>query len=556
MRTLKPWQAFALIAAAAVLIWAPTLVAAQAGDSASYDLNWSRQFTAALAAGHPYPRWTATSFGGLGAPVFYFYPPLPFWVTAGLSIASGGLLGAAAALKAGELAFLLVSGWGLFAWQRGRAGDAGALAGALVFMLAPYHLDDHYLRGAFAEFAAIALLPLLAIGLERAASGARLGPLWLAGAWAAVILCHLPIALLAGVLVIAPHGVWMIWREPGRRAAAAARIAFALATGAGLAAIYVVPALTLQGAISAEYWWGGRFQVGDRLLVNLGGWPSAFEPFFGFLSAGEAAVALVLVWRGWGRRDAEARLWGGIVVTTFLVIAGLVPGFWSLPMMAKVQFPWRAMGVQELAFAALIARSRRADWLPVAGAALAALLGVNALSVGRFMTQPAAVSRPGYGVTSFPTDADAPEYLPEGLLRMTADGPALATPYAALTGRPLATGPVAAAHDDPVSGEVWIQLSPGQGGRVTLRRFAFPAWRVTCDGKPVQTSADGPGRLLTFTPPAGAQSCEATIAPTPQEQTGAALALAAALLLGGYGAWSMAGSLRPARRTLAAAAAA
>ena len=551
---MKFWQAYALVGAAAVLIWAPTLLAAQAGDSASYDLNWSQQFTAELMAGQPYPRWTAASFAGLGAPTFYFYPPLPFWVTAALSAASGGLLTGAAALKAGELFFLALSGWSLFAWQRAHVGVAGALGGAFIFMLAPYHLDDHYLRGAFAEFAAIALLPLAAMGLERAAAGRRFGALWLAGAWAAVILCHLPIAMLAGALLVLPYGAWLVWRAKGRRAKAAGWTLFALATGSGLAAIYVVPALTLQGAISAEYWWGGRFRVGDRLLVNLGGWPSALEPFFGFLSLGEAAVALVLAWRAWRRGDGEALLWAAIVVGVFLVIAGLLPGFWSLPMMAKVQFPWRAMGVQELALAALVARSRKADWTPVAGAGLAALMAINVLSVGRFMVAPAAASRPGYGVASFPTDADAPEYLPAGGLRMTPDGPALAAPYAALTGHALASGAVAAARADPISGRVWVRPAGG-GGLVTLRRFYFPAWRATCDGQPAPTSAEAGSRLLAFAAPAGAQVCEAQIAPTPQERAGAWLTIVAALLLGGYGAWTLAGVRRPERQSLAPAAA-
>jgi hypothetical protein len=361
---MKLWQALALIGAVAAVIWLPTLFAVQAGDSVSYDVNWSGQFTAELRSGELYPRWTATSFDGLGAPTFYFYPPLPFWVTGAIALASGGLISAAGALKAGELVFMALSGWTMFAWLRPRAGARGALFGALIFLLAPYHLDDHYLRGAFAEFAAIALLPLLAMGLERAADGKRLGALWLALAFAAVILCHLPIALLAGALLVAPYGAWLVWRAKGRRAAAAMWLGFGLAMGAGLAAIYVVPALTLQDWISAEYWWGGRFQIGDRLLINLGGWPSQLEPFFGFLSLGEAVVALILVWRAHSRRDAEARFWACVAVGVFLVVAGLAPGFWSLPMMAKAQFPWRAIGVQEVAFAALTARTRKSDWAP------------------------------------------------------------------------------------------------------------------------------------------------------------------------------------------------
>ena len=88
MKTAAP---LAVIAAAAVLVWAPTLVIAAPGDLFSYDLNWAAQFGALVRAGDPYPRWLPGSFGGLGSPTFYFYPPLSFWVAA--------LVGGAAAAR-------------------------------------------------------------------------------------------------------------------------------------------------------------------------------------------------------------------------------------------------------------------------------------------------------------------------------------------------------------------------------------------------------------------------------------------------------------------------
>jgi hypothetical protein len=177
----------------------------------------------------------------------------------------------------------------------------------------------------------------------------------------------------------------------------------------------------------------------------------------------------------------------------------------------------------------------------LAGLALAALLFCNALSVGRFMAAATpAAPRPGYGVTSFPTNADAPEYLPKGMLRMSTDGPATAIPYATLTHQPLAAGRVSTAWAEPKSGRLWVQLVDGPAARVVLRRFYFPAWRVDCDGRRVAAGADGPQRLLAFVAPAGARVCEAGIAPTPQEEAGAGLAVVAALLLGACAVWRLA----------------
>ena len=49
-------------------------------DSWWIDIVWADQFTEALRQGTLYPRWLPHSFEGLGAPVFYFYPPAAFYL--------------------------------------------------------------------------------------------------------------------------------------------------------------------------------------------------------------------------------------------------------------------------------------------------------------------------------------------------------------------------------------------------------------------------------------------------------------------------------------------
>jgi hypothetical protein len=533
-----PW-ALACIALAALAIWAPTLAIAQPGDSFSYDVNWSAQFTQQFLAGGGYPRWLAGSFDGLGAPVFYFYPPMPFWSAAIIGGAGHGWLSPGDALKAAELFFLALSGFTMFAWLKLRAGDMAALLGALLFMIAPYHLDDHYVRGAFAEFAAIAFLPLIAFGLAKTGAGARLGPLWLALGWACEILCHLPMALLAGVLLIAPYGGFLLYQARGRRLGVALRMAMALAAGIGLASIYILPSSTLQDWISSEYWWSGKFEVWDRLFANPASWSKPLEPFLGFLSLAEAALAGWIGWRAFGAGERAQLIWAGATIVLFLIMAGLVPGFWSLPLMAKVQFPWRAMALQDFCFVTLIASVSKPVRTPLTYIVLGSLIAGNLFAVGRDVLAgpPAAVARAGYGVHSFPTDADAPEYLPKGMLRMTSDGPAPAIGFDQLGRLPLASDPSAAASADPVTGAVTLRLPAGQHGPITLRRFYFPSWSVACDGQPV-AAAPGFAKLVTFTPPPGARACQARIAPTAGERLGGYLAIVSALVLAVYALWA------------------
>src|SRR5258705_7319326 len=42
-------------------------------------LNWLSQYPK-LVHNFTYPKWMLHSFGGYGAPSFYFYPPLSYWM--------------------------------------------------------------------------------------------------------------------------------------------------------------------------------------------------------------------------------------------------------------------------------------------------------------------------------------------------------------------------------------------------------------------------------------------------------------------------------------------
>jgi hypothetical protein len=81
------WQERGLIAYPLLLLLAILLVIpATIGspllhESFEIDWVWANQFTAELARGNLYPRWLPLSNDGLGASVFYYYPPLSFYLS-------------------------------------------------------------------------------------------------------------------------------------------------------------------------------------------------------------------------------------------------------------------------------------------------------------------------------------------------------------------------------------------------------------------------------------------------------------------------------------------
>jgi len=74
------WLPYLAIAALAMLLTLPAILGpVKLHDSFWIDWVWTDQFAQQLRAGVVYPRWLPASHDGLGAPVFYYYPPLAFY---------------------------------------------------------------------------------------------------------------------------------------------------------------------------------------------------------------------------------------------------------------------------------------------------------------------------------------------------------------------------------------------------------------------------------------------------------------------------------------------
>jgi hypothetical protein len=383
----------ALFAALAVLFVLPAVFApAMTHDSFWIDVSWSQQFTALLREGNLYPRWLPWSYGGLGSPAFYYYAPLSFYL-AGLF----GLIGLPTygALLAAFGAAWFASGVTMHAWLKGRT--PAPLVGALLYMVLPYHVMDFYGRGALAEFCAFAIVPLVAIGVRHAIERERGTPL--ACAYAALIMTHLPTALIVSLLLIAPYALWLARANPKQLFP----VARGVAGGIAGAAIYLVPALTLQSYSSVGALWDVKFlKPANWSLLHPDLWVSRS---YVLLFAGLAAVTALAATFLSGRRWSFWTYWSAAVC---LIVAGLVPGFWSLPVIKAVQFPWRALLLAEFGLATIAA-----SWRGPPVVATLAVLPLLMLSL--LMASPA---NPMHGEPMQPLPIpglqDVIEYLPPG----------------------------------------------------------------------------------------------------------------------------------------------
>jgi len=243
----KPWVAgLAILGMAALLTLPAAVTAPRLNDSFWIDWVWLDQFAEQLRHGVLYPRWLPLSHGGLGSPVFYYYPPLAFYL--GSAFALSGL-STYSSIIATFFAGYVLAGVAMFLWLKDEARSP--VFGALLFMIAPYHTFNFYTRGALAEFVATALLPLVMLGLRRMSQKRAGGFALIATSYGALIATHLPLALLASLFLFGPYALIRANAKP----AALLPVAAAFATGLALAAISLMPALLLDGYRDSASMW-------------------------------------------------------------------------------------------------------------------------------------------------------------------------------------------------------------------------------------------------------------------------------------------------------------
>lgn len=523
--------------------------------SSPYSLLWAAQFAEQFRAGILYPRWLADSFNGLGSPTFYFYAPLTFWLDALVDTISFNVLPVSYRLGVTLLLILCSSGLAMYAWlwHETRSRTA-SLVGAAAYMAAPYHMLDLYVRGALAEYSAFAVLPLVILALRLAADGRRGGLALLSLSYAALLLAHLPTSLLATVTVLPAYGMFRAWRfgQPRLAVGLIGRTTLAGILGGGLAAIYLVPALSLQEWISSEVLWSYRPENWLPLVPERWVEPSPRLVMHFvislIISALLVSLGLCALWPLMAAdksRRAEVAFWVAVTVTAVALIGGVVPGFWSLPLVGQVQFPWRLLLVVE--FAAITAlclaftRSwkvhRRSDeaWSTVAAAflvaAAAALIpGVRLLAMDTAFRIELTASGPP--LRRF----EANEYLPRGYAEIGFPGlgAELLPAVPKIDCLPAAT--VCQAKEGAF-GALAIVVETPAPTTVTLRRFVFPSWRVSAGLPIVATNR----RLVSFIAPAGRTTTSLERVLLPAEKWGDAISGLSVVLLIVLLAWSWSG---------------
>ena len=250
-RLKRHWRLIALLLAVALLVLHGSL-GAPFGHSYRHNMPWFDAFNQAFWAGDLYPRFLPDLWYGLGGVDFYFYAPMPFWITSILGTASCPGCEAHTVLSLGGAWMILLSMLSFFFLARRFFTANWAGFSALIYGVLPYHyLMDWFIRQAVGELAALIFVPLLILATIRLIEEKRGGILF-ALSFAGIALSHLPTALMAVHLV----AIIALWQALTRYADWMLRLLiltrFALwgGLGAALSAFYWLPAIALLGDVS------------------------------------------------------------------------------------------------------------------------------------------------------------------------------------------------------------------------------------------------------------------------------------------------------------------
>jgi hypothetical protein len=345
-------------------------------QDARHSVYFLLEFDRAIRDGVLYPRWAPDFTFGYGYPFFNIYGPLSCYLGEAFHLLGLGLVDA---VKAVFILGLVVGGLGAYAWLRLHVRQSAAFVGALLYVYAPYHLVDMYVRASLAEVVALAMAPFCFLGFGKLLAGPAVeGPCrrrWVAAAgasYALLILSSNVIALLfTPVLAGYCLALWFAGRNRSRRfwcqVADLGWPAFAAMLGLGLSAIFWLPALLEYRFVRMDQWIGGYYEYRNHfvspfqlLWLRWGYGISQPGPDDGMSFQLGAApwllgLAGLLVGQRAGRPGRVLLLYfaGVTLVVAFLTVQASAPIWAALGLVRFAQFPWRLLVVAILSLAFL-----------------------------------------------------------------------------------------------------------------------------------------------------------------------------------------------------------
>lgn len=355
------WICLSIIFLVAAAIMLPM---AFMGIPDGYDLTQHIRFAAAyhdsILAGDFVPSWAANDNYGFGSIGIRYYPPLAYYVLAATKMLTGNWYDS---FWINSFGWMFLGCAGVYYWSKEWLSGYHAAFAAVIYALAPYHTFQIYQAVLFAEFAAAGVLPFCFLFLTRICRRQRWTDAVLFGiSFALLILTHIPSTIIASPCM-AIYVVLLLDRS--RFVKVAVRLGSAFILTMLVTAFHLSKLLAEQNWVlhnSPQYYSNGYYDFNRYFFPILYSSPETYAQkllwqldlivaltFLLFLP-----LAAYLVFRRTSNiknkfdlRITRALLPTGLFSLFMLTIISL-PIWNYVPMLQKIQFPWRWLLVASL----------------------------------------------------------------------------------------------------------------------------------------------------------------------------------------------------------------
>ncbi|HEY6172411.1 MAG TPA: hypothetical protein VIX80_09155 [Candidatus Kapabacteria bacterium] len=195
-----------LISVPVVVSIAATFVLGVNGYDGWVHLNWLDQFSAMVRDGDLYPRWLQKSFFGFGSPSFYFYPPLPYWAGAIISLLTTSTSPEFLYYAVSWLAIVLSFYSMRYVLRVLYYKDSVVLLLAILYSLNIYRILDLFSRNSMGEQFAFVFLPLVFLSAAALTSAIRISDrtffFCTVIGWSGTLLCNIPTFVLMAISTV------------------------------------------------------------------------------------------------------------------------------------------------------------------------------------------------------------------------------------------------------------------------------------------------------------------------------------------------------------------
>ena len=510
----------------AVALFFPTLFfGIPSGHDFEFHMNSWMEVLSQWRLGILYPRWAALAHFGYGEARFIFYPPVSWMLGAAL----GSFLPWTIVPAVYEWIALTLSGCSMFLLARRFMPRRDATFAAALYAANPYHIVIVYWRSAFAELLVGALLPLLLLVLLRSEKNDRTEVLSLSLIVAAAWLTNVPAAVMLTYSLALMLVVAAVVRRSTRPLAIGALAVF---LGLALAAFYVVPVLYELKWVEIAQALSPGVRPQDNFIFTSLNYPDhdRFNMLISLLSLAEIILLAFFGFlsRPWRTRAPEfwwmLTAWSAACVLLLSSVSLVLYRF--LPEMRYVQLPLRWLLCLNVGFALLVTMASR-RWLVRALACLA-MLAVLAFVWHR--VQPPWWDDAGDIAEMQDHQEDSSgyegidEYVPNG-----ADVYEIKKDARRVSFEGNGASRIRITRWEPESKA--FSANATQPGKLVLKLFNYPAWRIEVNGHLVQTGMlQGTGQMV-IPVGAGDNQVHVTFARTRDREIGGLISFATVILI-------------------------